>query len=59
MARIKDIEQLSIDIWLHLAQNPSDTPSLGAAEDAIKSGTMTLEQAQAHEHASILIDDSE
>ena len=57
MAQVKDIEQLAIDIWLYLADNPSDTASLGAAEDAVRAGTMTLVQAQAHEFSNILVEE--
>lgn len=55
MPHIKPIDDLGRDIWIHLAQNPADTPALGAAEDDIRAGTMTLEQAQAHPFASILV----
>ena len=57
MAQIKDIEQLGVDIWLYLANNPSDTASLGAAEDAVRAGAMTLAQAQAHEFSDILVEE--
>ena len=57
MAAIKDIEILARDIWIHGAVHPEDLPSLAAAEAKIRAGNMTLEEAQAHEHASILVKD--
>ena len=57
MAAIKDIEILARDIWLHVVTNAGDLPSLAAAEADIRAGNMTLAQAQAHEHSSILVEE--
>ena len=57
MAAIKDIDILARDIWIHGAVHPEDLPSLAAAEAKIKAGNMTLEEAQAHEHSDILVEE--
>lgn len=59
MFAIKEIEQLAADIWVHVVDNIEDLPSLAAAEADIRAGNMTLEQAQAHEHSDILVEDVE
>ena len=57
MAAIKDTEILARDIWLHVVANAGDLSSLAAAESDIRAGNMTLAQAQAHEHSSILVEE--
>ena len=57
MASIKEQPQLGISIWLYLADNPQDTPVLGAAEDAINAGTMTTIDAAKSPFFKVLLSD--